>query len=391
MTLYVEQLLDPLPGQDWQYTIPGRYLEDITTVTATLTTGHLANVLPDASGNGRNGLYFPLSGAGFPTLVAGLVAGDQARQWADAALANTGGAIVNGSGFDFTAPYSLEWWFASVGAPLPDGFVLGFDDGGAQYATVSVGNTGILQYFRSAGIPNETHQTAAGAVPLDGLAHHIVITFDGITTLLYVDGALVPWAIDTPAVALGPASWAVTLGFAPILGLRLHAITDELAIYAGALTAGQVAAHYAAGGAGFATYVLAIHADTPAMYYHLDDSNGTGRTPGFTVTDGTSLVADIGTGFTAPALGPTFAYSWIVHAGDNVQTNSGRHTTVALPELILPAGYTIGTLTPDIQPGDQWSNVVVWWDDTYQEMTINLDKYHYPPGAFYVYQQTVSP
>src|SRR5207249_1907981 len=79
----------------------------------------------------------------------------------------------------------------------------------------------------------------------DGKPHHLVYTYDGATTRLYVDGTLAASAAQSdgqPSLAQ-PAY----LGFDQPNGEHWNGTLDELAFYPSALPDSRIAAHYQAG------------------------------------------------------------------------------------------------------------------------------------------------
>jgi hypothetical protein len=115
------------------------------------------------------------------------------------------------------------------------------------FSSRTVGATGQTVYFgtSSGKIFLFSTTTSGGATPLiDGRWHHVVVVLDGITATFYVDGLLdgtpSAQARTTPSVGVVSIGWdQPTNSFWPNL-------IDEVAIYPTALTALQVAAHYAA-------------------------------------------------------------------------------------------------------------------------------------------------
>jgi hypothetical protein len=91
-------------------------------------------------------------------------------------------------------------------------------------------------------------------------------------------------------------------------------------------------------------------------------------------------------GFPAAPSGSPFNYTWMTGLAAHSSVVSDTIITAAIPDLILPAGYTIGTFTPDIQPTDQWSNIVIWWDSDYMDYVHNAQRYDFI-GACLEYHQ----
>jgi hypothetical protein len=389
--LYVVQLPDPPAGTDFQFVVPGNYLYDVTGITALLTTPNVPGFpnCPDVSGHGNDATYT----AGGSTFVPGLVPGNNAikRNAGNGDQINTTHPII-----DVSQAFTYVEWI-QLTAPLPNDMELG------GYADSVTGHTGWTLTIPS-GFPNRffvsgvhnmaggatIFETANGTVPYDGAPHMIAVTFDPAANpqnTFYLDGAVLPWnVVDVPFVFNGPsAGWHWNVGDSPD-------ITDEIAILPGALTGGQVAALYAAGGA-FAGYNAAVMAAAPFVYYHLDGAGmpGTGRQPSLIVTDGTTELEAIPTGFPAVSTPGPYEYAWQPNLRADTQSTDGTLTTVAIPELLLPAGYTVGVRTLDLQAGDQWSAVTLWWDSDYMNLVGEFSDYAYPPGAYYVYQQTGAP
>jgi hypothetical protein len=81
------------------------------------------------------------------------------------------------------------------------------------------------------------------AVPTDGLWHYFVVVLGGGVIKLYVDGT----QRTSDATTFTGATRAIELGNSPTwAGTGLIGWLDEVALYPTALTAAQIAAHYAA-------------------------------------------------------------------------------------------------------------------------------------------------
>jgi hypothetical protein len=74
---------------------------------------------------------------------------------------------------------------------------------------------------------------------VDGAWHQLVVTYDGVTLVLYVDGRVASAATPSAALATSASSLFIAGG-----------TFDELAVYPVALTHGQVFTHYTAAQAG---------------------------------------------------------------------------------------------------------------------------------------------
>jgi len=387
MSLYVVTVPDPPPGVDWTTMVPGYQLWDVTGITATLVSasGPSPNAL-DASGVGNDGTY-----PNGHQLLAGLVPGD------DAMGASSGVGeylLVQHPVVAWTGDWTIEYLTQTVGGQYGWGFIASVGTGAhpSQFLQFAGGppNDYLFLQATGAGLVGGVWQSPNGSFPSDGLPHLVGVTYvSGTDTLaFYVDGVNVgavenfgPWGalnlLDTLFLNHNPAF--------PTVGQ--DAYVDELAVYATALSGAQMAAHQAARGA-FGTYAAAVLADGPSAYYHLDDTLiGGGRTPNLQITDGTHLVQSISPAFAAVTQPGPYNYSWQPSSGSNAQTADGTLTTIGTPPLVLPGGYTIGTSTPDLQPTDQWSNVVLWWSTDIMDLLAEFNPYAYPPGATLQYRQ----
>ncbi len=182
------------------------------------------------------------------------------------------GFVISGSGDDYIAlpqnlfpvpasgtgntPFSFELWFqTTVG-----GVILGQQDLppfnstlGGYVPAIYVGTNGLLyveMFWATA------PQLISPRVVNDGQFHHVVVTYDGALEALYLDGALIG---STPLVQEGysplyyyqlgtgyTGGWDAT----PEDWFPFAGTIDEPSLYNGALSAGEVAALFAAGSAG---------------------------------------------------------------------------------------------------------------------------------------------
>lgn len=387
MVLRTVTVPNPAIGTDWSSTVPGKYLYDLTGITATLTTPNTFPPLVDSSGNGITMQNFPITGQdsslmyGYP----GAIPGDTALRsyFIPATGSNTGFGRSTPSAMAWNVDFSIECWFRSAGIATTC-VPFGVATPGPAFLQAEIATNGTMRIRRA---PPDAYNTATGAVLFDDTWHHYVwvFPFAGAVTF-WRDGVQVPTTVQTP-VGLRGAVPAADIASSIATGAHATFFEDECAIYPVALTGVQVAVHYAAR-ASFATYSAAVLADAPSMYYHLDESNsGGGRQVALEVTDGVSIVELVPTGFEVAATGNTFTYSWQPRLQARAEAADFTTITVPCPELILPAGYTVGTLTPELRAGDQWSNILLWWDDALQTATQQADAYQYAPGAHLVYQQ----
>lgn len=387
MTLHVVQVPSPPAGMDFSAVVPGIYTYDVTGITATLVTGSTATVARDSSGNGYDGTYVftPSSSALFAQGRPGIVPGDTAVDF------TTDGTHIYGSemaspfeAIDLGGDVTCEGFFADIGSHALEQHL--FVALAADTFEMDFGITSAGEIFMFRGGSLETYMTTA-VYPFDGNGHLIqwVLPFAGTFAVL-LDGVSQPIAATVAPGSrfrVGATTWQVGVS---TVGTGASGRMDEFAVYASALSGGQCAAHNAARGS-FAGYTAAVLADTPDFYYHLDDGGSTGREPSLVVTNGTTDVIAIPPGFPAVSTPGPFTYAWQPDLNADTQSTDGTLTTVAIPRLILPSGYVVGSRTPDLQAGDQWSNVALWWDDSYQEAIDPLNGYLFGDGVRLRYQQ----
>jgi len=153
-------------------------------------------------------------------------------------------------------PFSFELWFKTSAS----GVILGQQDQApfkaalnGNVAAMYVGTNGILYVEMFWGADNQLTSAASVA---NGQFHHVAVTYDGVTEILYLDGAAIGAVAfsqigyaDTYFYQIGTGwsdGWAETPGgWFPFTG-----IIDEPSFYDRALSAGEVAAFFHAGSAG---------------------------------------------------------------------------------------------------------------------------------------------
>lgn len=387
MTLRTITVPNPSPGQDWVTVVPGKYLYNVTGIIATLTTDP-GVVAADASGHGNTGGYV-FDAPGFAVLMlgqGGAIPGDAAVHLSDLGGATGYGTVeqLSFTAMDFSGDFSIEWW-SQITATAAETGIFFWDDAGVDLHQVTFNSAGNL-FLELNG--THVYRSVNGAFVLDGAWHHYVWSYTAaspLTTALYRDGAVVALAARPAANIAIPASATLARWGGSPTGTPGG--LDEVAVYPVALSAARVAAHFAAAG-DFGAYSAAVLADAPAIYHHLDDAGGPGgRQPTLLITDGSITVEHVPSGFPTAALGTDFVYSWQPNLQAATESLGGTLVTVPLPELHLPAGYTVGTETFGLAAGDQWSAITLWWDDAYQTAQQAADSYLYAPGAHLVYQQ----
>lgn len=383
MTQYVVNVPAPPVGTDWSWTVPGIYLYDITSVSATLTTPLIPTGLAfDSSGNGRDGTYEPITGQ--PEFVPGLVPGNLAWLSGDANPFTTASTIqLPGTCPNWDTPWTIAWWMSFP--DLPNGSGLQF------YQTLNPFPDDELSIFGTLGIGGPVQSLILDAAPnsswyaVDLFEHgtdiyFVALTWDGGDPILYVNGEVVPWTFANNNGPAASGSGGSSIGEP---GAGTVNVIDEVVMYQTALSGGDIANLYLQGQAGFPYWNAAAVPLGPFGLYHLQDATSDGRQVDLIVTDGTHVVTDIPTGFGTGNSAVAYTYSWQSTLGTNTISPDGSVTSIAIPELLLPPGYTLGSSTPDLGPDDQWSDITIWWDDTHQQVSSGASDYGYPPGVTY--------
>jgi hypothetical protein len=147
--------------------------------------------------------------------------------------------VLDSNSLDVGNTFTLEGWVKRrSGAKAADLMVKGF-----QLTLMNASNANQL-WLRKAGV-STVARTAAG-VPADGAYHYIAVTKSGSgagAVKFYVDGAPVSTVDVAPAQVILNTSGSMSFSGAG----SSAADFDEFAIYPTALSAGRIAAHYAAG------------------------------------------------------------------------------------------------------------------------------------------------
>jgi hypothetical protein len=110
-----------------------------------------------------------------------------------------------------------------------------------------------------------------GPAPVAGTWHHLVVVYDGAVATLYVNGAKA--AEGSPTSYVPGASGGFAVGARSDSSFWWKGAADEVALYKKALSADDVAAHYAnaTSTAPKATYQSLVLAGNPIAYYRLDE------------------------------------------------------------------------------------------------------------------------
>jgi hypothetical protein len=364
MAIRVVTVANPAVGHDWTYVVPGQWVADLVGVFASLRTTANPTAVVDSSGNGRDAT---VNGSwpgtfGNPGPFAG-GANNLAPQNTTATLSPGAfcAARTNADVVLSTVAMSVDYWarMDAVNAT------------GANWGLVSNNALGSANWewddFTGGGNPWDARYTlgTVGRFTVANIAAvgtwvHVGHSWDNVNWRTYVNGVLV----DTTA-GFGPG------GTSPanmdLFGSRLQTSAPigamaGIAIYNATLTAGQFLAHATASGSA-AAYAAAVNADTPVALWMMNElQSKTSRQANLTITDGTTTVATFPAGFSVTNAG-VFNWSWQVLGPSSAQSVDGSTATVNIPDMILPAGYTVGVRTLDLAGTDQWSQITLWFDD----------------------------
>ena len=290
-------------------------------VTATASSGvsspYAGAVLDDGAQ-----LYYPLgdtttdwAGGAAPVLGGGVsVASPGAVEGATGATASkldgsTSGLISSGSSTSGPTAYSAEVWFKTT--TTDGGKIFGFGDNQTGFSGnydrhLYMQNNGRLTY----GVyPGGVRTVTSSASYNDGQWHHAVTSLGADGMKLYVDGALVAQDASVTDAQSYSGYWRVggdSMSGWPDAPSRweFNGTVDEFAVYPSALTAAQVANHYAVG--------AGIHAPTAAFTSSATDLSVAFDATGSTADSGQSITGyawDFGDGATGTGVKPTHVYT----------------------------------------------------------------------------------
>lgn len=263
----------------------------------------MTTVAHDSSGNGRDGEYV-VNGGYVPRAFPGLVSGDKAVNFDY----NFTAVSIDTSDVDWETDFTIETWIQN-----PTGSFPALGNGGNQeqilfsalpdLATADLTHV-IEMLLRIEGTARKlqlvsgnppywvgSYGTVDNVIPDDNDPHHVAVTyaFRGIPVsppnsptgdvVFYVDGSPVSLCSDPNCTGADVNavfhtdplfSWGIGSNNGGYGTGVCELVLDEFALYPTALTAGQIAAHYAAR-TSFAGYTAAVLADNPGNYYHLNE------------------------------------------------------------------------------------------------------------------------
>ena len=107
-----------------------------------------------------------------------------------------------------------------------------------------------------------------------GTFYHVVVTFDGTTARVYVNGVLLKSGAPTSYVP--GVDGELTIGSRSDGGFLWAGKADEVAFYGSVLPASEIAAHYEAASTNAASYATQIQASSPLIYYRFNEAGDPG-------------------------------------------------------------------------------------------------------------------
>jgi hypothetical protein len=204
--------------------------------------------LGEASGTSAAPAFGALSGtygAGVLLGGSGLITGDSNA--APRFQSSSSSWVRFGDVFDFagTRSFSVELWLNPSTVDATGRRILSkeWSDASGTQGWYLLHTASRLEFSR---IRNNVWHNASRVALAPNTRYHVVITYDGATMRLYVNGALAGSGPSSQALLDGTAQFAV--GARPTGGSPFLGTIDEPAVYDGvALSAAQVQAHYVAG------------------------------------------------------------------------------------------------------------------------------------------------
>ncbi len=265
------------------------------------------STLADYGANGLNGTYGSSVTHGAGSLVPNTI--DPAAAFPGGAWSANSIATVPHTTSLQPSSLSIEAWVSEQVANS-GGYIdlvsYGPQSGGQAYSLqISPSNT-LSAFVVTTNSPNYS-QFSGTTVLTPGTPYHIVMTYDGTSPKIYINGVADSGTVSgaTTGGNIGYSGVGTTYGLSFGGGQStsrnvLNGTIDDVSIYSSALTSTQVAAHDAAAQAApDDVYADTVMTDTPLAYYRLDDTGGT------TMYDATNdrLNGAYGSGITRGATG----------------------------------------------------------------------------------------
>jgi hypothetical protein len=216
-------------------------------------------------------------------------------------------------------PWSWEAWFELTSVNRSTIFGKGTGAGSLQVNKTTVGRVHMEVVGSGESIE------ASGGPYNDGLIHHVVVTHNGATDKLYIDGVDVTVVLASNATSSTADN--LNIGRMTGVGNAMDGRIDEPAIYSTVLTLAQVQAHYAAG---IGRYAAKVRQLRPVGYWRMDDTTEFGTI----VDDVNSAVAtpvNSPTNMVTGALSPDGPRPWYIDDGNRAysfDSTSSEHFTV---------------------------------------------------------------
>ena len=174
------------------------------------------------------------------------------------------------------APWSAEVWLKpSTAEDFKCAVSNGeFGSNRSGWLIYQIGDTWNLRTYSGVGTGTAVGLTSGAGSASMNTWHHLVVVNDGVNILFYVDNGT-PLTAPIGATVAGGASGGTCLGARSDGGFFFPGAVDEFAIYPTALSAADVAAHYANGNdAGRATpYETLVGTSNPVGYYRLEETS----------------------------------------------------------------------------------------------------------------------
>jgi autotransporter-associated beta strand protein len=178
---------------------------------------------------------------------------------------------------DLNAPVTYECWFNSTSGGFADllGNAGAPGDGSGQWGGLRVSynrGTSVQVYYYSPGKGSATADLDSGANSTTaGIWNYCVVTYDGTTLDIYINGTLANSATITNA----PNYWTpLSIGCGRWDGAHetraYQGLIDDVAVYTNVLSPTQITNHWLAATTSGSNYMQTVINDHPLLYYRMD-------------------------------------------------------------------------------------------------------------------------